>query len=136
MAWFLVKSDPDTYAWADLVRDKKTPWDGVKSFEARNHLRAMEKGDLVLFYHSGDERSVVGIAKVVRTAYPDPTATDGDWSAVDIAPVKKLAQPVTLAQIKADAKLSDFALIKRGRLSVVPATRVQFDRVLQLGKTK
>ena len=136
MAWFLVKSDPDTYGWADLVRDKKTAWDGVKNFEARNHLRSMKKGDLVLFYHSGDERAVVGVAKVVRTAYPDPTADEGDWSAVDIAPVKALSKPVTLAEIKADAKLSAFALINRGRLSVVGASRAEFERVLQLGKTK
>jgi predicted RNA-binding protein with PUA-like domain len=136
VAYFLVKSEPGVYAWANLVRDKKTAWDGVRNFEARNTLRAMKKGDLLLYYHSGDDKSVVGIARVVREAYADPTAPDEDWSVVDIAPVKKLAKPVTLAAIRAEKSLVDFALVKRGRLSVVPATQAEFEKVLALAGTK
>jgi predicted RNA-binding protein with PUA-like domain len=135
VAYFLVKSEPSAYAWANLVRDKKTAWDGVRNFEARNTLRSMKKGDLVLYYHSGDDKAVVGIARVVREAYPDPTAPDEDWSVVDLAPVKKLAKTVTLATIKADKSLADFALVKRARLSVVPATTAEFESVLALGRT-
>ena len=136
VAYFVVKSEPSVYAWADLVRDKKTSWDGVRNFEARNTLRAMKKGDLVLYYQSGDDKSVVGIARVVREAYPDAAAPDEDWSAVDVAPVKKLAKPVPLVTIKNEPSLADFALVKRARLSVVPATRAEFERVLALGGTK
>lgn len=136
LPYYLVKSEPDVYPWSRLLSDGKTSWDGVRNFEARNNLRAMKKGDRVLFYHSGDEKAVVGIAEVTRTAYPDPTAKDGDWSAVDLAPGKPLVQPVALAEIKADAKLSGLALVKRPRLSVVPVTPAEFARVLQLGKTK
>jgi predicted RNA-binding protein with PUA-like domain len=136
MAYFLVKSEPGTYSFSDLVRDEKTAWDGIRNFEARNHLRTMKKGDRVLFYHSGKDKAVVGIARVVREAYPDPKAAGEDWSAVDLAPDSPLARPVTLAVIKADTKLTDFALIRRGRLSVVPVTRAEFDRVLALGKKR
>lgn len=136
MACFLIKSEPSVYSWRDLVRDKKTAWDGVRNFEAHNYLRAMKKGDLLLYYHSGDEKAVVGVARVVVAAYPDPTAKDGDWSAVDVAPVKALAEPVSLARIKADPGLAELALIKRSRLSVVPVARRELDRVLKLGKTK
>lgn len=135
VAHFLVKSEPATYAFAQLRADKKTSWDGVRNFEARNNLRAMKRGDLLLYYHSGADKAVVGIAKVVKVAYPDPTAKDGDWSAVDIAPVKPLAAPVTLAAIKADDKLSDIALVKKSRLSVVPISAAHFARILKLGKT-
>ena len=133
---FLAKSEPDVYPWDRLVTEKKARWDGVRNFEARNNLRAMKKGDLVLFYHSNEGKAVVGVAKVVREAYADPTAEEGDWSCVDLAPVKALAVPVTLAQIKADAALADIALIKRSRLSVVAITPAHFARVLKLGKTK
>lgn len=136
MAFFLVKSEPGTYSFSDLVRDEKTAWDGIRNFEARNHLRAMKKGDRVLFYHSGKDKAVVGIARVVREAYPDPKAAGEDWSAVDLAPEKPLARPVTLAAIKADDELADFALIRRGRLSVVPVTKAEFDRVTALGKKR
>jgi predicted RNA-binding protein with PUA-like domain len=133
---FLIKSEPYKYAFDALVRDKKTRWDGVRNFEARNNLRAMAVGDLLLYYHSNEGKAVVGIAKVVRTAYPDPTADEGDWSAVDVAPVKPLKVPVTLEAIKADAKLADMRLLRRSRLSVVPVTPVEFKRVLELGETK
>ena len=133
---WLVKSEPDVYSYADLVRDGRTVWDGIRNFAARNNLRAMKKGDLVLYYHTGDEKQVVGIAKVLGSAYPDPSAKDGDWSAVDLAPVKPLKSPVTLAQMKADAKLAEFELLRQGRLSVVPTRAAELARVLQLGGTK
>jgi predicted RNA-binding protein with PUA-like domain len=135
-SYFLVKSEPFKYPFASLLKDKRTTWDGVRNFEARNHLRAMKAGDLLLFYHSNEGKEIVGIAKVARTAYPDPTAEEGDWAAVDIAPVKALTVPVTLSTIKNDAKLADMLLIRRSRLSVVPVTAAEFKRVLELGKTK
>lgn len=133
---FLVKSEPYKYAFEALVRDKKTRWDGVRNFEARNNLRAMARDDLLLFYHSNEGKAVVGVAKIVRTAYPDPTAEDGDWSAVDVAPVKALKVPVSLEVIRGDAKLAEMLLLRRSRLSVVPVTPAEFKRVLELGKTK
>jgi predicted RNA-binding protein with PUA-like domain len=133
---FLVKSEPYKYAFEALVRDKKTRWDGVRNFEARNNLRAMAVGDLLLYYHSNEGKAVVGVAKVVRTAYADPTADEGDWSAVDVAPVKALKEPVTLETIRADPKLAEMLLLRRSRLSVVPVTPAEFSRVLELGKTK
>jgi predicted RNA-binding protein with PUA-like domain len=134
--YWLVKSEPDTYAFEQLVKDKRTVWDGIRNFEARNNLRAMSKGDLLLFYHSNVGKAVVGIAKVVKEAYPDPKAEDGDWSVVDVAAVKPLKLPVTLEAIKRDKKLASFALVKRSRLSVVPATEAEFHRILELGETK
>lgn len=135
-AYFLVKSEPDTYSFADLIRDKRTRWDGVRNFEARNNLRAMKAGDLLLFYHSGAGKEVVGVARVVKEAYPDPGAAGEDWSAVDVEPVKGFASPVTLASIKDDASLAEMVLLKRSRLSVVPVSAAQFKRILALGKTK
>lgn len=135
-AHFLIKSEPDKYAFAKLVVDKRTTWDGVRNFEARNNLRAMKAGDLLLYYHSNEGKEIVGVAKVVRAAYADPTAKDGDWSAVDIAPVKALTTPVTLATIREDEKLAEMQLLRRSRLSVVPVTPAEFKRVLELGKTK
>lgn len=134
--YFLAKSEPSKYSWDDLSRDKRTTWDGVRNFEARNNLRAMKKGDLVLFYHSNEGKEIVGIARVVREAYADPTAKDGDWSAVDIAPHKPLTQPVSLAAIKSDAALADMALIRRSRISVVPVEPAHFRHVLKLGRTR
>lgn len=134
MATWLLKTEPSAYSFADLVRDKKAVWDGIRNAEARNNLRATKKGDLVLVYHTGDERQVVGIGKVTRAAYPDPA--DADWLAVDIAPSRALAVPVTLAALKAEKKLADFALIRRGRLSVVPVTDAELAVILALGKTK
>jgi predicted RNA-binding protein with PUA-like domain len=133
---WLVKSEPYKYSWDDLVRDGRTAWDGVRNFEARNNLRAMRRGDLLLYYHSNEGKEVVGVARVAREAYPDATASDGDWSVVDVAPVKKLAQPVALAVIKQDAALANMALLRRSRLSVTPVTPAEFRRVLGLGKTK
>src|SRR5215471_1748474 len=134
--YFLVKSEPYKYPFEKLMTDRRTTWDGVRNFEARNHLRAMKTGDLLLFYHSNEGKEIVGIAKVARTAYPDATADEGDWSVVDVAPVKALAEPVTLATIREDKKLSGMLLLKRSRLSVVPVTPDEFKRVLELGKTK
>ena len=118
------------------MRDKRTTWDGVRNFEARNNLRAMKKGDLVFFYHSNEGKEIVGIAKVAKEAYPDASAEEGDWSAVDLVPLKPLAKPVTLAQIKADKKLADMALVRRSRISVVPVTPAEFDHILALAATK
>lgn len=134
-SYWLAKSEPAVYSFRELVADRRTTWDGVRSFEARNNLRAMKKGDLVLFYHSNEGKEIVGVAKVAREAYPDASAQEGDWSAVDLAPVKPLATPVTLAAIKADKKLTGMALLKRSRLSVVPVTSAEFQRILELGRT-
>ncbi len=136
MQHWLVKQEPEKYPWTQFVKDKGTYWDGVRNYQARNNLRAMKKGDLVMYYHSVSEKAVVGVAKVTREAYPDPTAKEGDWSVVDLKPLKVMAKPVTLATIKADAKLAEIALIKQSRLSVLPLRASEFRRVLQLGKTK
>lgn len=135
-SYWLVKSEPFKYPFERLVKERKTTWDGVRNFEARNHLRAMKTGDQLLFYHSNEGKEIVGIAKVVRGAYPDATAEDGDWSVVDVAPVKALAAPVSLATIRDDKKLAEMQILKRSRLSVVPVTPAEFKRVLELGKTK
>src|SRR5438105_14307813 len=131
---WLVKQEPEDYSWATFVKDGRTAWTGVRNFLARNHLRAMKKGDLVFFYHSVSEKQIVGIARVAKEAYPDPTATEGDWSCVDIAPVKPLERPVTLEQIKADKQLQEMKLVRQSRLSVTPVTKAQFDRILKPGQ--
>ena len=136
MQHWLVKQEPEKYPWTQFVKDKGTYWDGVRNYQARNNLRAMKKGDLVMYYHSVSEKAVVGVAKITREAYPDPTAKEGDWSVVDLKPVKAMVEPVTLERIKADAKLAEIALIKQSRLSVMPLRASEFRRVLQLGKTK
>lgn len=133
--YWLIKSEPFKYAWDRFVADGRTHWDGVRNFEARNNLRAMSLGDLALFYHSNEGKEIVGVAKIVRSAYADPT-TDGDWSVVDVAPVKPLALPVTLEAVKADAELSKMALVRRSRLSVAPVEAAEFARVLAFGRTK
>src|SRR6266540_538581 len=122
MNYWLVKSEPESYSWTQLVKDGKTAWTGVRNFAARNNLRAMKPGDGVFFYHSGEGKEIVGIARVLKAAYPDPTARDGDWSCVDLAPVKALGKPVNLQTIKADRILKEMALAKRSRLSVSPVT--------------
>jgi predicted RNA-binding protein with PUA-like domain len=132
---WLVKSEPTTYSWEQLAKDGRTVWDGVRNPLARQHLAAMRKGDLVFFYHSGVGKDVVGIARVVREAYPDPK-TPEQWLAVDLEPVKALTQPVSLAAIKADAKLAGLALVKQSRLSVLPVSAPHFERILALGKTQ
>ena len=136
MNHWLVKQEPEKYPWAQFVKDKGTYWDGVRNYQARNNLRAMKTGDLVLYYHSVSEKAVVGVAKVTREAYPDPTATEGDWSVVDLKPVQAVVVAVTLAQIKTDAKLAGMGLLKQSRLSVSPLSAAEFIRVLKLGKTK
>ncbi len=133
---WLVKSEPSAYAWDDLVRDRRTRWDGVRNFEARNNLRAMKKGDRVLYYHSGEGKEIVGIAKVVRESYPDPTAADGDWSSVDLASHKRLTRPVTLATLKADKRLASLAMLRKPRISVVPVAAAELARILELAGSK
>ncbi|HKQ37109.1 MAG TPA: EVE domain-containing protein [Verrucomicrobiae bacterium] len=132
--YWLVKQEPDSFSWATLVKDGRTDWTGVRNFQARKHLRGMKKGDGVLFYHSGDEKQVVGLARVEKEAYPDPTASadEGDWVAVDIVPVKPLKNPVALQQIKADKSLADMPLVRQSRLSVSPVTEDQFKRIMNL----
>ncbi|NUP04631.1 MAG: EVE domain-containing protein [Polyangiaceae bacterium] len=133
---WLIKSEPSKYSWAQLEKDGRTYWDGVRNFEARNFLRAMKVGDFCLFYHSNEGKELVGLAKVVKEAYPDPTSPEEDWSAVDVAPIKPLKAPVSLEAIKSDPDLTDMALLKRSRLSVVPVTKPQFDHILKLARTK
>ena len=130
--YWLVKSEPDSYSWSDLVKEKKTSWTGVRNFKARNNLRSMRVGDEVLFYHSVTDKAVVGIAKVVRAAYPDPTAKEGDWSTVDLAPVKPLPSPVTLDGIKAAPRLKNISLVRQSRLSVHALAAVEFCEILRL----
>ena len=137
MAYWLVKSEPFKYSWEQFEKDGITFWDGVRNYGARNNLRAMKKDDLLLFYHSNEGMEIVGIAKLVKEAYQDPTTDDDNWVAVDIKPVKKLKQSVTLATIKADSRLKDMALVRLGRLSVQPVTDIEWKIVVnELGKTK
>ena len=134
MNYWLVKSEPGTFSWDDLVRDKKTVWDGVRNFQARNNLKNMKKGDLAFFYHSGEDKAIVGIGKITKEGYPEPK--DNSWIAVDIAPDKKLKKPVTLAQIKADKRLLNMVLVKASRLSVQPVKAEEFDLIVALSETK
>ena len=133
MNHWLVKSEPETYSWDDLVRDKRTDWTGVRNYAARIHLNAMRPGDEVLFYHSGESKSVVALAKVTKPAFPDATADEPGWVAVELAPLKPLPTPVTLAQIKADVTLKSMELVRQSRLSVSPVRPAEFTRVLKLG---
>ena len=130
--YWLVKQEPESYSWNDFVRDGRTDWTGVRNFLARKNLRAMRKGDAVLFYHSVSDKAVVGIAKVTREAFPDPTANEGDWSAVELEPVKALKRPVTLAQIRQEPKLRDIALLRSSRLSVQPLGKTEFDLICRM----
>jgi predicted RNA-binding protein with PUA-like domain len=136
MNYWLVKSEPESYAWSQLVADRRTSWTGVRNYQARNHLRAMKTGDPVLFYHSVSDKQIVGLARLVREAYPDPTAEEGDWSGVDLEVVCPLVKPVSLETIKADKILKDMALVKNSRLSVTPVTGAQFARLMGLAETK
>jgi predicted RNA-binding protein with PUA-like domain len=131
--FWLVKSEPSSYSWANLVTDGKTAWTGVRNYTARNNLRAMRKGDAVFFYHSVVGKDLVGVAKVIREAYPDPTATEGEWSAVDLAPEKALPKPVSLDEIKRNPKLKEMALLRLSRLSVQPVTATQFEEIARMG---
>ena len=134
MNYWLLKTEPDTFSWDDLVRDKKTGWDGVRNFQARSHLKAIKKGDLAFVYHTGEEKSVVGIAKITKDNYPDPQ--DNEWVAVEIAPMNKLKNPVTLAQIKADKRFTNMVLVKASRLSVQPVKKEEFDMIVALSEGK
>ncbi|PRY16433.1 putative RNA-binding protein with PUA-like domain [Pontibacter ummariensis] len=133
MQHWLVKSEPEKYAWADLVRDGRTMWDGVRNYQARNNMQQMQPGDLVLYYHSVSEKAVVGIAKVEKAAYPDPTTDDPKWVVVDLVPYRAFKEPVTLQQIKEDKRLQDIALLRQSRLSVMPLKAEEFDVLLALG---
>ena len=133
--FWLVKQEPSAYSWADLVRDGKTQWTGVRNFTARNNLRAMKKGDAVFFYHSVVGKEIMGIARVIGEAYPDPTATEGDWSAVDLAPEKALPRPVALEEIKKNPKLKEMALLRLSRLSVQPVASAEFDEILRMARS-
>ena len=135
MSFWLIKSEPAKYSWDQFVADKQTTWDGVRNYAARNNLRSMKKGDLLFFYHSNEGMEIVGIAKVAKEAYQDPTTDDTNWLVVDVKPVKKLKQPVTLAYIKTDKRLQNMALIKLSRLSVQPVTDEEFRIILELSKT-
>ncbi len=132
MSYWLIKSEPEVYSWDQLNKDKQTRWDGIRNYAARLHLRGMKKGDLVLFYHSNKGTEIVGIAMVVKEAYPDPTSSD-DWSAIDVKAVKKMIHPVSLDQIKKEKKLSSMALVRISRLSVQPVTEEEWYIIMKMG---
>ena len=135
-SYWLIKSEPDVYPYSQLVKDRRTPWTGVRNFEARNNLRAMKPGELCLYYHSVNEKALVGVAQVLALATEDPTAPGENWAAVEVGPKMAFKVPVTLAAVKADPQLADFSLVTRSRLSVAPVEPKHFRRVLQLAKTK
>ena len=132
--YWLVKQEPSAYSWSDFVKDGKTSWTGVRNYTARNNLRSMQKGDAVLFYHSVTEKSVIGIAKVAREAYPDPTAKEGDWSAVELVPEKALVRPVALDEIRGNARLKTMPLLRCSRLSVQPVASAEFQEILKMAR--
>lgn len=132
--FWLVKQEPSAYSWTNFVADGKTAWTGVRNYTARNNLRAMQKGDAVFYYHSVTDKAVFGIARVIREAYADPTATEGDWSAVDLAPEKALPRPVTLDEIKRNPKLKEMALLRLSRLSVQPVTSAEFQEISRMAR--
>ncbi len=133
MQYWLVKSEPETYSWTRFVKEGRVCWDGVRNYQARNNLQQMQPGDMVLFYHSVTEKAIVGIAKVEKAAYPDPTADDPKWMAVDLIPFRDFRDPVTLEQIKQDKRLENIALLRQSRLSVMPLKAEEFDVLLALG---
>ena len=133
MNYWLVKSEPETYSWEKLNKEGRTFWDGVRNYQARNNLREMKEGDLVLFYHSNLEKAVVGIAKVAKEFYQDPTTSDPNWVVVDLVPVEPLKKPVTLEQVKADGSLQQIHLVRQGRLSVMGLKPEEFDRIVEMG---
>ena len=134
--FWLVKQEPSSYSWSDFVADGQTSWTGVRNYAARNNLRRMAKNDEVFFYHSGEDKAVVGIAKVIRTAYRDSTAKEGDWSTVDLAPVKPLRRPVTLREIKSHSPLKGVPLVRQSRLSVMPLAESEFREIVKMGAGK
>ena len=134
--YWLVKSEPSKYSWEEFLNDGSTYWDGVRNYQARNNLRAMRKGDLVLYYHSNEGLAVVGVARVIKEAYQDPTTDDERWSVVELKPMKTLQRPVTLEEIKNDRRLANMALVRQSRLSVSPVTEDEFDVIVGLGSRK
>lgn len=134
--YWMVKQEPETYSWDDFVSDGRTDWSGVRNYQARNNLRQMKVGDKVLFYHSGKEKAVVGLAEVVKSAYPDPTANDSQWVAVDLKPTKALGTPVPLAAIRYDKRLSQLPLIRQSQLSVMSLDKDEFDVIVGMGNSK
>jgi predicted RNA-binding protein with PUA-like domain len=134
MNYWLVKTEPDGYSWDNLMKDKKTVWDGVRNFQARSHLKKMEKGDTVFIYHTGDEKAIIGLAQVTKPAFPDPK--DAAWVVIELAAQKALKKPVTLAQIKSDKRLSDMVLVRASRLSVQPVKPAEYDLIIGLSETK
>lgn len=134
MKYWLLKSDPETYSWENLIKDKKTDWTGVRNYQARNNLKEMKVGDLALFYHSQKEKAIVGIAQIAKEYYQDPTTDETHWVAVDIAPVETFKKPVTLAQIKDDPHLKNIGLLKQSRLSVIPLTNEEYNEIINLSK--
>ena len=135
-SYWMVKQEPETYSWTDFVNDGRTDWSGVRNYQARNNLREMKNGDRVLFYHSGKDKAVVGLAEVVKSAYKDPTADDPQWVAVDLKPVKPFSTPVLLAAIRYDKRLSQLPLIRQSQLSVMPLTKDEFDVIVSMGNSK
>ncbi len=135
MKYWLVKQEPEDYSWTKFVGEGRAAWTGVRNFQARNNLRAMKRGDLVLFYHSGSEKQVVGIARVETEAYPDPTANEGDWACADLVPLKPLKKPVGLDAVKSDKRLRQIPLLRNSRLSVMSLTAQQFERLLKIAET-
>ncbi len=136
MGFWLVKQEPSKYSWEEFLKDKKTYWDGVRNYQARNNLQAMKKGDQVFFYHSVVGKQIMGVAQVTRESYPDPTTDDPAWVVVDLKPVKTLKVPVTLEQIKSHPQLKEISLIKQSRLSVMPLTQSEYKIILEMGKTQ
>ncbi|MDQ2753734.1 MAG: EVE domain-containing protein [Bacteroidota bacterium] len=136
MNFWLLKSEPAKYSWEQFTKDKKATWDGVRNYAARNNLKAMKKGDQVLYYHSNEGLEIVGIAEVMKEAYQDPTTDNAAWVVVDIRPLKRLHKPVTLAQIKEDKQLSDMVLVRLSRLSVQPVTEEEWKRIMEFAEMK
>lgn len=134
MNYWLIKTEPSTYSWDDLVRDKQTYWDGVRNYQARNNMKEMKKGDLALYYHSVKEKEIVGIAKIVKESYQDPTTSDDRWVVVDVAAEKPLKSPVSLDEIKKESDLQDMVLVKNSRLSVQPVRKEEFDKIMAMSK--
>ena len=135
MAYWLIKSEPFKYSWQKFQEDGRTFWDGVRNYQARNNLKSMKEGDLLLWYHSNEGMEIVGIAKLVKEAYQDPTTEDANWVVVDVTPYKKLTKPVSLVQVKSDPRLTQMALVRLGRLSVQPVTNDELDIIMQLSET-
>ncbi|HLP11238.1 MAG TPA: EVE domain-containing protein [Flavobacteriales bacterium] len=136
MNYWLVKSEPDVYGWDHLVKEKEGTWDGVRNYQARNNLKAMKKGDLVLFYHSQTTKDVVGVAEVSKEFFPDPTTDDAAWVSVKLKPYKKFVEPVTLTAIKANEKITELIMLRNGRLSVMPVSKTEFNEIVKMAKTK